>query len=144
MANRHVYKSRPSPGPPRVTPASVQAEVVTNIKNQRLGPPTVADLGLPPPFLTPLARRIMQTWFQERFRVVADDVGAGGSEHNTPPAPAPAPRTPALPVTKIRCPQQPVAGDSPAVPPPARNFRGTHGRVDEPPYESPSPEAPAP
>jgi hypothetical protein len=115
----------------------VQAEVLANVKAQRLGPATVADLGLPETFLGRVAGRIMQTWYHDRFRIVVDDTGAGA---DLPPREAAGGHAESdLSVTHVKCPVLPVAADAPAVPPPSRNFRLTSGQVGDFPYD-PSPE----
>jgi hypothetical protein len=87
---------------------------------QKLGPGTVADLALPGSFVARVAGRILQAWFNERFRVVVDDTGA--EQHQTPP---PATATSELPAgaVRVQCPPPPVSPDAPAAPPPSRNFR---------------------
>jgi hypothetical protein len=137
MAKRFTHKPRKASDPPRVTPASALAEVLANIKAQRLGPAIVADLGLPEPFLARVAGRIMQAWYHERFRIVVDDTGAAPGP---PPREAPGGHAESdLNVIHINCPALPVSPEAPAAPPPSRNFRLTSGQLGDFPYAS-SPE----
>src|SRR4051812_21925070 len=123
MANRRTYNPRHTPGPPRITPASVQGEVVANIKAQRLGPATVADLNLPESFITQVAGRTLQTWFHERFRIVVDDTGAGLHQEPVarPRGKASGDQAP-LHIIQAEAQELPVAVDAPALAPPSRNF----------------------
>jgi hypothetical protein len=59
---------------------SVEAQVLGNVRAQRIGPATVADLHLPDPFLRRVANRVLQLSFQENFRIVVSDI-PGRTEH---------------------------------------------------------------
>lgn len=64
------------PAPPDVEdapPPSVMVEVLNNIRGQPVGPVTVAELGLPEPFLRHFAHRIILSSFEENFRMVIAD-----------------------------------------------------------------------
>src|ERR1051325_10795490 len=120
-------------GPPRVTPASVLAEVVGNIKAQPLGLATVADLGLPDPFAKRVAGRILQSWYHERFRVIVDDSGRGATQEAvTPPAPS-EPTAMDVRVVQVACGPLPADPASPPTPPPSRGFRPGPGGL---PYDA--------
>src|SRR4051812_9209813 len=83
---------RPATNTP--TAVSIEAEVLANIRGQALGPGTVADLALPEKFLRSVASRVIQSWYQEQFRIVVDDVAASASSMARAGAsPAPLPPT---------------------------------------------------
>lgn len=65
---REKMLARPAP----VT--SIQSEVLANLRSQAIGGHTVAELGLPEAFLRRVADRITRDSFQDRFRVVRDDL----------------------------------------------------------------------
>lgn len=54
-------------------PASIEEEVLSNVRSQPLGAGTVEDLALPEPFLRRIADRVVRSSFEERFRVVIAD-----------------------------------------------------------------------
>jgi len=56
------------------TPAELEIEVRENVRNQPLGDGTVADLALPEEFLRRVADRIVRSSYEERYRIVVDDV----------------------------------------------------------------------
>lgn len=88
-----VFQSPPAP-PRDVTSASITAEVLDNVRAQRVGAATVGDLALPEPFLRRYADRIVRSSYEERFRIVVDDAGmapavtAPKRSESAPPAPA--------------------------------------------------------
>lgn len=112
---------------------SLQSEVVENIRGQRIGAATIADLQLPDDFLRRAADRIIRLSYEQRYRVVV-------AEPTTRPAPPPAtqPAPPPIPprwlmVVPLR---GPVAADDPrtALPvtrPALRGFRGSIGAAGE-------------
>lgn len=59
---------------------SAEAQVLSNVRSQPVGPATVADLHLPEAFLRRVANRILQLSFQENFRIVVADA-PGRTEH---------------------------------------------------------------
>jgi hypothetical protein len=131
--------------PARATPASIQAEIVANIRAQPLGPGSVADLAQPESFAARVAGRVMQAWYQERCRIVVDDSGSGRltDAPNVPDPPSSA-VAPQISVTHIRCPDSPALAEAPAAAPPSRNFRWPRLDPSSPefPYATPAADAP--
>jgi hypothetical protein len=111
--------------------------VIANIKGQKLGPATVADLALPDSFVRRVAGRTLQAWFGERFRIVVDDIGAANQEPLPPPASDPS--QPPASTVRVPCPNPPASAEAPARPPPSRNFRWpSRAGDDQFPYETPA------
>lgn len=89
--------------PPKAEPeaVSIEAEVLANVKAQPIGPATVEDLDLPAPFLRRVARRVIRSSFEERYRIVLPDAPPDAATpesarpENAPPRPESAPRVPA-------------------------------------------------
>jgi hypothetical protein len=65
--------------------ASVELEVLGNIRAQALGPGTVADLELPEDFLRRVADHVIRQSFEERYRIVVPDAPAAAAPVPEPP-----------------------------------------------------------
>lgn len=100
---------------------SVEEEVLGNIRAQRIGDHTVADLYLPDPFLRRIADRIIRDSFWERHRVVFREGPDGGA------APEHANAGPSRELTVVRSPVSAEARTRyaayPEAHPPIRGFR---------------------
>jgi hypothetical protein len=65
------------------TPGSLEEEVVANLKQQKIGSATLADLDLPEEYLKRVAGRILRASFEENFRIVVPDVPSADAESDT-------------------------------------------------------------
>jgi hypothetical protein len=96
---------------------TAEAQVLANMRAQKIGAATLADLGLPEAFLRRVAGRVLQLSFQENFRLVfADRPGAVEHEPWTPGAGRANIEAHSIPGIPSEFPADPIA------PPPSRGF----------------------
>jgi hypothetical protein len=67
---------------------SVEDEVLANIEHIEIGPVKVQALALPPEYLRRVADRIIQSSFEERFRIVVPDAPPGAAAPDPSQKPA--------------------------------------------------------
>lgn len=91
-----MQSSAPQAPPP---PVSIEDEVLSNLRSQKLGAGTVDDLALPEAFLRRVGDRVIRESFEQRFRAVVTDEALAKMEAEASAqqsaAQAPAPTAPA-------------------------------------------------
>jgi hypothetical protein len=81
-----------APAPSAAFEAPLEA-ALKNVKQQGVGPGTLAEVGMPEPYLRRVAEHVMRASFEDNFRTVVDDAHSA-SAHAAPasaPTPTPAP-----------------------------------------------------
>ncbi|MEY2807281.1 MAG: hypothetical protein RIR65_1698 [Planctomycetota bacterium] len=76
-----------APAPSAAFEAPLEA-ALKNVKEQGVGPGTLAEVGMPEPYLRRVAEHVMRASFEDNFRIVVDDAHAAQA---SPPASAPTP-----------------------------------------------------
>lgn len=81
-----------APAPSAAFEAPLEA-ALKNVKQQGVGPGTLAEVGMPEPYLRRVAEHVMRASFEDNFRIVVDDAHAASAHaaQASPPASAPTP-----------------------------------------------------
>lgn len=58
-----------------------------NVKEQGVGPGTLAEVGMPEPYLRRVAEHVMRASFEDNFRIVVDEAHAAPAHADQAPAP---------------------------------------------------------
>ena len=75
-----------APAPSAAFEAPLEA-ALKNVKEQGVGPGTLAEAGLPEPYLRRVAEHVMRASFEDNFRIVVDDAHAPAATAASVPEP---------------------------------------------------------
>ena len=86
-----TVQAQDASAPPAEPKVSVEDEVLSNLHNKDLGPVKLESLAMPDDYLRRVADRIIQSSFEEQFRIVVPDPKPQPDAQPAVPAPAPVP-----------------------------------------------------